>query len=278
MNIIDSHVHFWNYQPDNAEFAWISEEMAILKRDYLPKDLPSESELSGSTERKYVAVQARQSMEETMFLLELADNNPMIAGVVGWIDWKYPEIGKSYTNLTKHKKLKGFRHIIQDEKQGFMRNPTFRHSIRKIASRFTYDLLIKPTQILEAAELVEEFPEQMFVLDHLAKPDVKNKDFGQWTEDIEKLKNFDNLFCKLSGLVTEAHWQDWTESDFTYILDVAFRTFGPDRLMFGSDWPVCMLAADYKKVYNLVLNYVDSQSSISKANIMCNNAVKFYNL
>ena len=279
MKIIDTHVHFWNYQAESKDFSWVSNEMAILKKDYLPDDLPLVGELLETfSSYKCVAVQARQSMEETLFLLKLAEDNPAIAGVVGWINWLDPEVGKTYTDFRKYKKLKGFRHVIQDEKKGFMQNSTFRHSIGKIAGRYTYDLLVKPPQIQEAIELVEEFPHQLFVLDHLAKPNIKNQDFSAWAEDIRKLKSFENLYCKLSGMVTEAHWHNWNESDFSYVMDVAVETFGPKRLMYGSDWPVCLLASDYKGVYDIVSNYLDKHPDLDKADIFNNNAVRFYNL
>ncbi|HEX8548447.1 MAG TPA: amidohydrolase family protein [Cytophagaceae bacterium] len=279
MKIIDTHVHFWNYKKESLDFSWIADEMAILKNDYLPENFMVASEtLQKQSSTQCIAVQARQSLEETMFLLELAQNNPMIAGVVGWVNWSNPDIGKTYTDLAKYKKLKGFRHIIQDEQEGFMSNSTFRHSICKIGCRFTYDLLIKPHQLLEAFELVSEFPEQPFVIDHLAKPLLKSHDLAQWTLDIKKFKSEENVYCKLSGLVTEAHWNQWREDDFTYALNVVLETFGPKRLMFGSDWPVCLLASDYRGVYDIINNFLEKQSRVNREDVMYNNALKFYRL
>ncbi len=175
--------------------------------------------------------------------------------------------------------LKGFRHIIQAKPNGFMSDDKFRYFISKLKNQnYTYDLLLKPHQLEEALELVQEFPNQKFVIDHLAKPDIRNQDFSEWKNDMQAFKHLPNVFCKVSGMVTEAHWQSWKESDFRQVLDTVFNTFGTDRLIYGSDWPVCLLAADYQQVLGIVSNYISDLSINEQEKIMAKNAIKFYNI
>lgn len=278
--ILDSHVHFWNYSADDSEFEWIDEQMGALKQDFLPQDHPLYTDLDSTkkTWNRFIAVQTRQSTVETQFLLSLADANPTIAGVIGWINWQDDNLEERYQSFTKQKKLKGFRHIIQAEDNGFMDNPQFIKSIALINNKFTYDILVKPHQLKEAYRLVSLFPGQRFVIDHLAKPDFKKLDLVEWKEDIQLFANNKNVYCKLSGMVTEADWSSWGKNDFNFALDTALNTFGIERLMFGSDWPVCLLASNYDGVVNIVSDYFKNHTRSAQKRIFYENAEKFYNI
>jgi L-fuconolactonase len=273
---IDAHQHFWKFDPvrDN----WITEDMAIIRRDFLPDDLAPllrDNRIDGC-----VAVQADGSEEETDFLLELAQQHAFIKGVVGWVDLQSADIEERLEHYSSFPLLKGFRHILQDEPQrDLMLTPAF---IRGIATlqrhHFTYDLLIHPDQISFAQTLAARFPGQPFVVDHLAKPPIKTGATAGWKEDIEALAGHPNVCCKLSGFVTEADWKDWQEADFEPYFDIVLNAFGPDRLLFGTDWPVCLLAADYEEVLNMVTGYIDRLSESERAAIMGGNATRFYKL
>lgn len=279
--LVDSHVHFWNYEAEHDDFSWIGKDMEVLKMDYLPHQLPilDLAQASAKNNVSCVAVQARQSEEEMIFLLKLADENPIISGVVGWIDWTNPEIETQYKTLRKqYKKLKGFRHIIQGEKQGFMLQPQFQKSIELLDNKFTYDLLLKPSQLGEALQLVELFPDQSFVIDHLAKPDFKGNGVKEWKAAIQPFERYKNVSCKLSGMVTEAHWKNWNIKDFEEALATALNVFGVERLMYGSDWPVCLLAANYSEVKEIIHKFFLSQTRSVQQRIFYKNAIKFYNL
>ena len=226
--------------------------MSVLKRDFLPGDLALECKVNGIDAS--VAVQASQSEEETLFLLELAEDNPRIAGVVGWIDLMSPQIDERLKFFSRYKKLCGFRHIAQAEPdERFLLQSDFVRGISQLRKfDFTYDILIYPKQLPAAIELVSQFPEQRFVIDHLAKPEIRSHDIKFWTKHIRRVAQTPNVHCKLSGLVTEADWQNWKAEDFKPCLDVVFEAFGPDRLMFGSDWPVCLLAASYTQAKQII--------------------------
>jgi len=273
---IDAHQHFWNFDP--ARHAWITEEMSLLKRDFLPVDLLPELEANGIDAS--VAVQAEQSEEETRFLLRLAENNSRIAGVVGWVDLRSPDVEKRLGNFSDHKKLRGFRHIAQSEPDDrFLASAAFVRGMSKLAAfGFSYDILIYPRQLAAARELAERLPEQRFVIDHLAKPDIKNgANQKEWAHHMRAIAQNGNVFCKISGLVTEADWVSWKTDDFREYLDVVFDAFGTDRLLFGSDWPVCLLAASYRRVKQIVEEYVAGQADTGKEKIFGENAVRFYN-
>lgn len=273
---IDSHQHFWKYNP--VKDAWINEEMKVIKRDFLPSDLKPlllENQIDGC-----VAVQADQSEDETRFLLDLAKDNSFIKGVVGWVDLCAENIEERLEYYTKYEKLKGFRHIVQGETDiDFMLSERFQNGISKLVKySFTYDILIFPKHLENAAKLLAKFPEQKFVIDHLAKPDFKNKDFSNWEKGIKAIAQFPNVMCKVSGLVTEADWNNWTASDFTYCLDVVTEVFGIDRLMFGSDWPVSLLAASYAESCDIVEDYFSKFSKADQDKFWSKNAINFYDL
>jgi len=273
---IDSHQHFWRY--DSARHSWITDAMAVLKRDFLPPDLNRELQASGIDAS--IAVQADQSEDETVFLLDLAKRYPTVAGVVGWVDLCADDLPKRLESFSHHDKLCGFRHVVQDEPDDrFMLRKSFVRGIAALREfDFTYDILVYPRQLPAAIELVQKFPEQPFVIDHIAKPPIKTGDTATWAENMREIATAPHVFCKLSGMVTEADWAHWKEDTFRPYLDIVFEAFTLDRLMFGSDWPVCLLAGTYGQVKQLVESYVQNLSGLEKENIFGSNAARFYGL
>jgi L-fuconolactonase len=273
---IDAHQHFWRYNLN--EYGWIDESMSAIRRDFLPKDLEPELQRNGF--RGSVAVQTRQSLEETRSLLELAEESPSILGVVGWVDLCSPGTRKQIERFAKNPKLIGIRHIVQGEADDhFVMRPDFLRGISLLEEfDLAYDILIYTRHLPIAAEFVEKFPRQRFVLDHMAKPPIKSSEIKPWAEGIRRLAEFPNLFCKLSGLVTEADWARWTPEQVHPYLDVAFDCFGPERLMIGSDWPVCLVAASYTGVVDLVKNYLSRYSPEIREAVMGGNAQRFWRL
>jgi L-fuconolactonase len=273
---IDSHQHFWRY--DAARDAWITDAMAVLQCDFLPADLAAE--LGANGVEASIAVQADQSERETLFLLELAKHNRRIAGVIGWIDLASAQVEKRLEFFAGFEKLRGFRHVAQSEPDDhFLMRADFTRGIARLREfHFTYDILIYPKQLPAAIDLVAKFPEQRFVVDHLAKPEIKGKNIAAWASQIGAIARNTNVYCKLSGLVTEANWHRWISADFDPYLDVVFEAFGADRLMFGSDWPVCLLAASYKQVKHVIEDYVDRSAPAAKEKIFGANAIRFYDL
>jgi L-fuconolactonase len=273
---IDSHQHFWRY--DAARDAWITESMAVLKRDFLPEHLAAEMIANGIDAS--IAVQADQSENETMFLLDLAEKNKHIAGVVGWVDLLSPRVGERLEYFSRFSKLCGFRHIAQGEPDDrFLARENFVKGVAQLrAFDFTYDILIYSKQLPAAIELAARLPEQPFVVDHLAKPQLKSGKAAPWAAQMREMAHNKNVFCKLSGLVTEADSKHWKADDFKPYLDVVFDAFGVERLMFGSDWPVCLLAATYGQVKQLIENYVKGYSEADKEKIFGGNAARFYGL
>lgn len=273
---IDSHQHFWRYEAQLH--AWITEEMSILRRSFLAPDLLPELQANGV--EGCIAVQAAQTEEETMLLLGLADQYSQIKGVVGWADISAPDFVERLEYFTRFKKLRGFRHIVQSEPDDrFLLREDFCRGIGSLQRfNFTYDILIYPKQLESAIEFVERFPKQRFVLDHLAKPSVRTGEIQPWAKNLRLLATNTNVFCKLSGLVTEADWNNWRAPDFLPYLEVVFDAFGPDRLMFGSDWPVCLLAASYQQVASLIADYVRNLPLAQREAILGRNAISFYSL
>lgn len=273
---VDAHQHFWRYDP--GEYPWITDELAAIRRDYMPEDLLPLLRSMGFD--GCVAVQARQSVEETRWLLELADEHPFILGVVGWVDLTASGVREQLELWARHPKLKGIRHLLQDEPDdAYMLRPDFRRGLAALGEfGLTYDLLLFPRHLPYAVRLVEEFDEQPFVVDHLAKPPIKAKEISPWREDIQRLARFENVYCKLSGMVTEADWRRWRPEDFVPYLDVVLEAFGPKRLMIGSDWPVCTLAGEYEPVMSIVIDYIARLSKDEQEAILGQNAVRFYKL
>lgn len=273
---IDSHQHFWKFDP--IRDAWIDEPMAAIQRDFEPDDLKPLLDKNGID--GCVVVQADQSEAETAFLLGNANDYEFIKGVVGWVDLCSPAIYDRLDYYSRFKKLKGFRHVLQGEAdRALMLKPPFMNGIRKLKKYdFTYDILIYPDQLQYVPEFVKAFPHQQFVIDHIAKPYIKDKKIIDWAKDMKALGEFENVYCKVSGMVTEADWKGWMPDDFTPYLDVVFETFGPKRLMFGSDWPVCNVAGGYDKVVGIVKNYASRLSANEQADIWGNTATAFYML
>jgi L-fuconolactonase len=275
--MIDAHQHFWKYNPQRD--AWITDRMSILKRDFLPEELLTELRMNGID--GCITVQADQSEQETQFLLDLAAQyNSVVKGVVGWLDLSSPGLAERLAHFAQFKKLRGLRHIVQSEPDDrFMLDEDFCRGIAALKDfNFTFDILIYPRQLPAAVELVARFPEQKFVLDHLAKPSVRTGEVEVWAKQIRALASNRNVYCKLSGLVTEADWKSWNGNQFEPYLDVAFDAFGADRLMFGSDWPVCLLAATYRQVRELVAQFAARLPSESQHKIFGQNAIQFYGL
>lgn len=274
---VDSHQHFWRYT--EQEYDWIGEEEQVIRRDFLPADLAPI--LKSADIDKCVAVQARQTEEETQWLLSLAEGNDLIAGVVGWIDIKASNLSDQIAAYANRNKLKGFRHVLQGEADPeFMLAPTFVRGLQTLAEHnLTYDLLIFAKQLPQSIELVKQLPNLSIVVDHIAKPDIVNhSDFDAWKAGMEKLASFENVMCKVSGLVTEADVNNWQIDDFKQYLDVVFKAFGPNRIMFGSDWPVCLLGGDYLEIKNIVDRYVNQYYAEYTDEIYGGNAAKFYQL
>jgi L-fuconolactonase len=273
---IDSHQHFWRYTP--AEYAWIDDSLAALRRDFLPSDLRREMDVAAVD--ACVAVQARQTLEETRWLLELAGTHPFVAGVIGWIDLQADDAAGQLELFVDHPKLLGLRHIVQGEPDDrFMLRPAFCRGISLLEDRdLTYDILIYPKHLPVAAEFVSRFPRQRFVLDHLAKPQIRSREIRDWEKGIRALAAFPNVFCKLSGLVTEADWTRWTPEDIRPYLDVAFDGFGARRLLAGSDWPVCTVAADYRRTIALVDDYMNERPAAERDAVMGDNAARLWRL
>lgn len=273
---IDAHQHFWLYEP--IRDAWITDDMRVIQRNFMPTELSAilaQCRIAGC-----VAVQADQSERETMFLLELADRYRFIAGVVGWVDLQAPNIEERLTAFAQFPKLKGFRHIVQGEEDpDFLARPAFLRGIRALGKHgLTYDILIKPHQLNAAIEFVGRFPDQAFVIDHLAKPYIEKGISEPWAEQMRTLASFDNVTCKLSGLVTEANHKRWQVADFKFYVQHLLEIFGADRLMFGSDWPVCLLGAQYEQVVDVLASQLTSLSAVEQEAIWGGTAVRFYDL
>jgi L-fuconolactonase len=273
---IDAHQHFWHYSPE--EYGWIGPNMETLKKDHLPPNLALLTRTIGIGGT--VAVQARQTLAETEWLLDLADRYSLIRGVVGWLDICGPELQSQLERFAGHPKFCGVRHVVQDEPDDqFMQREDFIRGIGRLADfDLTYDILIFPRHLSVACELVEKFPNQPFVLDHIAKPFIKDGKIEPWATDLRRLAAFPNVCCKVSGMVTEADWQMWQPTDFRPYLDVVFEVFGPERIMFGSDWPVCTVAASYATVLEIVADYIQHLSETEQLNVWAKTAQRFYRL
>ncbi len=273
---IDAHQHFWIYDP--AEYDWIDDSMPGLRRDFQAADL--KPELEGNNFQGCVAVQARQTLEETRWLLLLAEENPFILGVVGWVDLRSAHLRDDLSTLARNPKLVGVRHVVQGEPDDrFLLQPDFLRGVTALEEfDLAYDILIYPKHLPVAAEFVSRFPRHRFVLDHLAKPLIKQGSLQPWAAQMKQLASFPNVFCKLSGMVTEADWKHWTPESLTPYLDAAFECFGVERLMVGSDWPVCTLAASYARAMDVVKNYLQNYPENARAAVLGGNAAKFWKL
>ena len=273
---IDAHQHFWVYNEERD--SWITDEMSVIQKNFLPEDLKlllAPNRIDGT-----VIVQSDQSKEENIFQLANALKHDFIKGVVGWIDLEADDLGEQLEYYQEFKKLKGFRHVLQGEKQrDFMLRPKFMRGIGKLkALGYTYDILIYPDQLDHTLEFVRAFPDQPFIIDHLAKPYIKDGKIDDWKKAMAQIASLENVCCKVSGMVTEAHWKKWNYDEFLPYLDAVADAFGPQRLLFGSDWPVCLVAASYEQVTGLVERYFSTFSNDEQDLIFGKNAITFYNL
>lgn len=273
---LDAHQHFWEY--NFAEYGWIGEEMKAIRQSFLPENL--EPLLVQSGMDGCIAVQARQSLTETQWLLQLADRHEFIKGVVGWVDLCSDDVRNQLELFASNPYLRGVRHVVQDEPDlQYVLREDFQRGISLLKEfNLTYDLLVSKEQLPYAVELVKAFPEQRFVLDHLAKPDIKSGILSPWKEALESLAAQPNAYCKLSGIVTEADWGNWTPQDFTSYLNIAIEAFGAERLMFGSDWPVSNLSATYSDVYGLITMHIHSLSVSDQQMILGDTCAAFYHI
>ena len=276
MKRIDSHQHFWKFDP--VRDSWINDEMKVIQKDFLPADLQPILEQNGFD--GCITVQSDQDYVENRFQLDNAEGNDFIKGIVGWVDLKSRHVEKDLEYLSQFEKMKGFRHVLQGEHQrDLMLQASFMNGISLLNKYdFTYDILIFKDQLQYLPKFVSSFPDQPFVLDHISKPDIKTGNIDQWKKDISALAQFQNLYCKISGMVTEADWKVWKKENFKPYMDVVIETFGVDRIMFGSDWPVCLVAASYGEVVGIVEDYFSSFSKDEKDKFFGLNAIEFYNL
>jgi len=273
--VIDSHQHFWRF--DAVRDAWITDDMRAIRRDFLPADL--EPTLAANGIDGCVAVQADQSEAETRFLLDCARNYPFIKGVVGWVDLRSPRLEATLDELADEPRLRGVRHVAQAERDDFLTRDEVVRGIRSLGRLgLTYDILIHERQLPAALALTARLPDQPFVLDHLGKPSVRTGALEPWATGLRKLARRPNVCCKFSGLVTEADWSNWRPEHLRPYLDVAFEAFGPHRVMFGSDWPVCLVAAPYERVLEVVADYAGALSVDEREAVFAGNATRFYGL
>lgn len=273
--IVDSHQHFWRY--DSVRDAWITAPMGVLRRDYLPPDLAPE--LAANGVNLTVAVQADSTEAETDFLLDLAERNPFIAGVVGWVNLLAADLAARLAHYSQFPKLRGFRHIVQGEPDDFLLREDFRLGVASLANfGFTYDVLVYARQLPAAVEFVRQLTAQPLVVDHIAKPDLRAGEIAQWERHMRAIAGNPNVMCKLSGMITEADWRKWTAAQFQPYLEIVWDAFGPHRLMFGSDWPVCLLAGSYSQVKTLVEDFLAGRPAAEREAVFGGNAARFYGL
>jgi L-fuconolactonase len=274
--VIDAHQHFWRYNP--GRHGWINDDMAAIRRDFLPKELEQvyrQSDIDGC-----VAVQVDQNEAENEFLLAFARKYPFIRGIVGWVDLQNLNIKERLEYYSSEKTMKGFRHIVQGESDpNFLSGQDFCRGIGQLkAYDFTYDILVYHHQLIQVEPFVSKFPSQQFVLDHIAKPAIAKREITQWEKYMRAIAKHENVCCKLSGMVTEANIQNWTYDDLVPYLDVVLDCFGPSRLIYGSDWPVCLVSATYEEQFGVVQKAIERLSPAEKKQILGENAILFYHL
>lgn len=274
MTCIDTHVHFWKY--DRKRDGWM-DNMKVLQQDYVPETVASTLHRNGVD--GCVAVQADQSEVETRFLYELAKTHSFIKGVVGWIDLTADNIEERLIHFQEHAAIKGYRHIVQGEPNDFLLRKDFQRGVRALKPfNYTYDLLIYHHQLPAALEFVAQIPDQKIVIDHCAKPDIKNHSIDEWAKGMKAIAKYPDIHCKLSGLFTEAAWKEWSAGDFYPYLDVVFEAFGTDRLMYGSDWPVILVSGMYVQWKSLLEKYMENYEEEDREKVFGGNAIDFYNL
>jgi L-fuconolactonase len=272
---IDAHQHFWNY--DSERFDWINDDMAALRRNFLPEDLYpilQASQIDGC-----IAVQAEEHLRETAFLLELCEDHPWVLGVVGWAELAQDNLDEILDQWSNYSKLLGFREVLQSKEPEYMLRKEFIRGIHKLGQRgYTYDLLTYPNQLPAALQLVDACPNQFFVIDHLSKPDIKAGDWKAWKKSLQPFSERELVYAKVSGLVTEADWKKWSPADLFPYLEITLELFGPKRLLFGSDWPVCLVAGQYKEVLGVIESFADQLSAHEKEALFGGTAQEFYKI
>jgi L-fuconolactonase len=272
---IDTHVHFWNY--DKKRDAWITDHMKILQQHYLPQTIAGTLRRNGIN--GCIAVQADQSELETLFLMELSKSHDIIKGVVGWVDLQDQNIEERLHYFSQYPIVKGWRHVVQGEPDDFLLRPAFQRGITALQPyNYTYDVLIYPRQLKSALEFIDKFPGQKMVIDHCAKPEIAARKIDEWATLITEIAKHPNVHCKLSGLLTEAKWKEWSPAEFYPYLNIVFKAFGTERLLFGSDWPVILLSGMYVQWKSLLEKYMENFDKDDKEKIFGGNATRFYNL
>lgn len=274
--IIDTHHHFWNYNP--VDFDWIDDEMASIRKNFLPKDL--KETLLETGVQGVVSVQARQSLEETDWLLEMAEEHDFIKGIVGWLPLAAENIQQVLEQYSGNQLLKGVRHVVQGESDpAFILGKDFNRGISQLKNDgLVYDILILEHQLPNTIRFVDQHPEQQFIVDHIAKPKIKHNETEPWARNLKELARRENVSCKISGMVTEADYHSWTKEQLQPYFDVVLEAFGPSRLMYGSDWPVCLVATSYSDWLNLVRDMLSGLSPDEQEQIFSRNAKHFYHL
>jgi L-fuconolactonase len=274
--IIDSHHHFWRFNP--TDYGWINDSMSAIRRDFLAEDLRDSIQAAGVD--GVISVQARQSLEETHWLLSIANDNKFIRGVVGWVPLISDRLKTDLEAVAAAPKLRAVRHVLQDEPDDqFMARDDFNRGVALLKEfNLAYDLLIYERQLPVAIRLVDRHPEQVFILDHLAKPKIKTGETEPWAKNLRELARRPNVFCKISGMVTEADWQNWTQQQLKEYFDIALEAFGIDRLLAGSDWPVCLVACGYKRWWDILRQWTAAMPESESEKFFGLNAVKAYGL
>jgi L-fuconolactonase len=273
---VDAHQHFWMYSPE--EYGWIDSNMQVIRRDFLPLHL--DEEMAGAGVSASIAVQARQTLAETEWLLDLAEKYSSIAGVVGWAPLTSPDFPALLDRLSAHPKLCGLRHVLQDEPDdAYMLRDEFHRGISLLNEKnLVYDILIYERHLPIAIQFVDHHPNQKFVIDHLAKPRIRTAEISPWRENIREIARRPNVSCKLSGLVTEANWQSWTIDDLRPYVEIALEAFGPRRILAGSDWPVCTLASSYRRWWQTLEALLSGLTDTEREAILGCNALEIYSL
>jgi L-fuconolactonase len=274
---IDAHQHFWKF--DAFRHAWISDDMKVIQRDFMPGDLEPVLEAAGID--GCVLVQVDQTEDENDLQLEHAAKHDFIKGVVGWVDLQSPEVEEKLVHYQRFPKMKGFRHILQGEKdRALMLKPAFKRGVGLLRQfGYTYDILIFPDQLGYTREFTAACPDQLFVIDHVAKPYIRDKRLtAEWNAAIRAVAAQENVYCKISGMVTEADFKNWKPEELHPYIDTVVEAFGPKRIMYGSDWPVCLVAASYEQWHELMTDYFSRFSKTEQAAFFGGNAIQFYNL
>ncbi len=273
---IDAHQHFWKFNP--VRDSWITADMSVIQKDFMPEDLQPLLQANGMDGS--IIIQSDQSEEENIFQLGNAQHNDFIKGVVGWVDLQSDGVAEKLAYYKQFGKMKGFRHVLQGEvDRALMLKPAFKNGIGLLKNfGFTYDILIYPDQLQYIPAFAAAFPDQPMVIDHLAKPYIRHGKIEEWKRDMQLVSKFENIYCKISGMVTEADWQSWKLNDFRPYLDVIVGSFGSKRIMFGSDWPVCLVAASYSAMMEIVQNYFSAFTASEQNLFFGENARAFYKL